>query len=68
MDIRAYLKKYNLTQEQFGKLAGVSQGAVWQWLNGRSQVAPETAVAIEKATGGKIKRHELRPDLYSRAA
>lgn len=30
----------------------------------RGVVSPEAAVAIEKATGGRVKRRDLRPDLF----
>lgn len=43
---------------------GVSQGLVWQWLNGRTKVTAEKAIEIEKATDGQVTRHDLRPDLY----
>ena len=67
MDIQAYLEKHKLSQEQFGRKVGVTQGAVWQWINGRVQVDPKRAIKIERATRGQIKRHELRPDLYEPA-
>lgn len=68
MDIRAYLDKHRLSQEQFGKLLGKSQGLVWQWLNGRTQITAEMANTIEERTKGAIKRHELRPDLFAKRA
>lgn len=68
MDIRAYLKKHRLSQQAFGDLIGVSQGLVWQWLNGRLPVKPERAKQIEQATRGAIKRHDLRPDIFDKAA
>lgn len=68
MDIRAYLDRHGLSQEQFGKFIGVSQGLVWQWLNGRTQITAEMANAIEEKTKGAIKRRELRPDLFAKKA
>lgn len=68
MDIPAYLDKNGLSQEAFGKKIGVTQGLVWQWLNGRTRITAEMAVQIERATDGKITRHELRPDVFERAA
>jgi DNA-binding transcriptional regulator YdaS (Cro superfamily) len=32
-----------------------------QWITGRRPVPPARAVEIEKATNGKVKRHELCP-------
>jgi DNA-binding transcriptional regulator YdaS (Cro superfamily) len=65
--IRAYLDKNSLSQEAFGNLIGVSQGLVWQWMNGHTQITAERAIEIEEKTKGAIKRHELRPDLYAKA-
>lgn len=64
MDIKAYLEKHQLSQEQFAKQIGVSQGLVWQWIEGRTRITAERAVEIEKKTEGEITRHALRPDLY----
>lgn len=41
---------------------GVSLQAVNQWVHG-GRITAERAVQIEVATGGQVKRHELRPDL-----
>ena len=67
MDIGAYLETTGLTQEKFAELLDVTPGAVWQWLNGRTKVDPKRATEIERITGGKIKRHELRPDVFGAA-
>ena len=39
---------------------GVTSQAVSQW----TRIPAERTLAVEAATGGKIARHELRPDLY----
>jgi DNA-binding transcriptional regulator YdaS (Cro superfamily) len=46
-----------------GKLAaalGIKSQAVSQW----RRVPGERVIAVERATGGAVTRHELRPDLY----
>ncbi|MGE0383454.1 MAG: transcriptional regulator [Gammaproteobacteria bacterium] len=63
MDLSAYLKEHELTQDQFAKLIGVSQGLVHQWLKGRTSITPERAADIERATAGAVTARELRPDL-----
>lgn len=71
MKIAAYLKKHGISQQDFADAIGVSQGLVWQWLDGRTRVTAERAIEIEEKTGREVSRHELRPDLYpkeSRAA
>jgi DNA-binding transcriptional regulator YdaS (Cro superfamily) len=61
MDLRTYLSKETTQTELAGKL-GLTQGAISQWL--RKRVPADRVLAIERATGGKVTRHELRPDLY----
>lgn len=51
-------------QSALAKAIGVKQAHIWHWLNRAKQVPAQHAIAIEKATGGKVKRHELRPDVY----
>jgi DNA-binding transcriptional regulator YdaS (Cro superfamily) len=41
---------------------------VWQWLNGDRPIGAERAVEIERRTKGQIKREDLRPELFRRAA
>lgn len=46
-----------------GKLAnalGISAAAVSQW----ERCPAERVIAVERATGGKVTRTQLRPDLY----
>lgn len=39
---------------------GISLQAVSQW----KQAPPQHVLAIERATGGKVSRYELRPDIF----
>ncbi|ENE4829167.1 MULTISPECIES: transcriptional regulator [Klebsiella] len=50
------------SQQRLADICGVSQPAVHKWLNG-GLVSPEKVKAIVSATGGKVKAHEIRPDL-----
>ncbi|MCK8785236.1 helix-turn-helix domain-containing protein [Roseomonas sp. NAR14] len=43
-------------------LVGVKPSSVFKWRVRR--VPAERVLAVERATGGKVTRHELRPDLY----
>ena len=61
MDLTSYLAENSVSQADFGRKLGVSQAAVSQWLR---KVPAERVLAIERATDGKVTRHELRPDLY----
>lgn len=42
---------------------GYSQHAVWHAVQ-RGRVSPQMAAAIHKASKGKIKKAELRPDVF----
>lgn len=66
--IQVYMVRHRLSQKEFGDLTGVSQGMVWQWLNGIRQISPERAAIIERRTGGKLKRRQLRPDVFGKVA
>jgi DNA-binding transcriptional regulator YdaS (Cro superfamily) len=39
---------------------GVKPPSSYSW----REVPPKRVIAIERATGGQVTRHELRPDLY----
>ncbi len=66
MDLQSYLDKHGLSQCKFAEMIGVSQGAVWQWLVGRSKVSPKHFHKIERKTGGEVTREDVRPDLYQK--
>ena len=42
---------------------GVSQPVVSNWLK-RKSIPANRVIDIESATGGKVTRQELRPDIY----
>lgn len=54
-------------QADAAKLVNVSQPCIHKWMTGKSQPSPKTAVAIERATGGKVTRYDLRPDVFGPA-
>ena len=64
MDIRAYLEKHKLSQKEFGDRIGVSQGLVWQWLEGKTRVDPKHFNNIEEKTEGEVTRRDCRPDIF----
>jgi DNA-binding transcriptional regulator YdaS (Cro superfamily) len=42
----------------------VSQQRIWNAVHRDRNVPAEWYLAIEQATGGRVSRHALRPDLY----
>ena len=51
-------------QAKLARILGVTQPNVWHWLHKSERVPGEYVLKIEAATGGKVSRHDLRPDLY----
>ena len=49
-------------QSSLARLCGVSQTAVWKWLQSGKRLPAEYVLAVEAALG--ISRHLLRPDIY----
>lgn len=50
------------SQSAFGRLCGVSQTAVWKWLQSSKRLPAEHVLKVERETG--VSRHLLRPDIY----
>jgi DNA-binding transcriptional regulator YdaS (Cro superfamily) len=50
------------SRKALAEAMGLTVMAIHQWET--RQVPAERAVQIEQITGGKVKRQELRPDLY----
>ena len=51
------------SETKLGAACGVSQNAIWS-AKKKGRVSADPAVAIERATNGKIPRWQLRPDLW----
>lgn len=49
-------------QSAMARICGVSQAAVWKWLQSGKRLPAEHVLAVERATG--VSRHLLRPDIY----
>jgi DNA-binding transcriptional regulator YdaS (Cro superfamily) len=50
------------SQTALADLCGVSQTAVWKWLQSSKRLPAEHVLKVEAATD--ISRHYLRPDIY----
>ncbi len=57
------IKALKGNQSELARKIGVTPQAVQQWSKS-GKVPAERVLDIEAATGGKVTRHELRPDLY----
>ncbi|MEH4988143.1 helix-turn-helix domain-containing protein [Enterobacter asburiae] len=49
-------------QAALARACGVSQPAVYRWLNG-NRVKADYVMSIVRATGGAVAAYEIRPDL-----
>lgn len=50
------------SQSAMARVCGVSQTAVWKWLQSGKRLPAEHCLAVETATG--VSKHLLRPDIY----
>lgn len=55
-----------LSETQFAKECGVSQGMVNQMTKGHKKPGWSTCLKIEQVTEGKITRQQLRPDIFGK--
>jgi DNA-binding transcriptional regulator YdaS (Cro superfamily) len=53
-------------QAPLARIAGCTQGAVWQRLKAGKSISGTWVLKVEAATG--VSKHDLRPDLYPRLA
>ena len=65
--VQMKLKKYiaETTILAFAKSMAISHSYASRLVNGKRKISGERAIEIEKATGGKVSREDVRPDLYS---
>jgi DNA-binding transcriptional regulator YdaS (Cro superfamily) len=56
------------SQKKLADAIGLSQQGVSYLLHTAPRIRAEVAIAIERATGGKITRKQLRPDIFGDAA
>lgn len=56
------------SQAKLARAVGCSQQYVSWLLHEGDQVSAEMALAFERATGGKITRIDLRPDIFAAPA
>lgn len=55
------------SEAKLGEACGVSQSAIWK-AKKAGRVSGELAVRIDRATGGAVPKHRLRPDLWEQPA
>jgi DNA-binding transcriptional regulator YdaS (Cro superfamily) len=66
MDAQAALR--TISGAELARLLGVSKQLVSHWRVGRARVPAERCKEIERVTGGRIRAHQLRPDIFDAPA
>jgi DNA-binding transcriptional regulator YdaS (Cro superfamily) len=51
------------SQVELARELGVTKMAITQWRR-RDRIPAERVLRLERLTGGRVTRHEMRPDLY----
>ncbi|WP_430415797.1 transcriptional regulator [Marinobacter adhaerens] len=51
-------------QTSLGKLVGLSQPYIWNWLNRDQSIPAEYVIPVAQAIDWQVTPHELRPDIY----
>jgi DNA-binding transcriptional regulator YdaS (Cro superfamily) len=64
LDALARAKVILGSQQALADAVGVKQPSVHHILTDGKKVPAEWCLPLEKATSGKVTRHQLRPDLY----
>ena len=55
------------SQVKLANAIGCSQQYISWLLSEAKQISVEKALQVEKATGGEITRHDLRPDVFGKS-
>lgn len=55
------------SQQKLAEAANASPQAVSFWVSGERTISAEYALRVEHATGGKVTRYDLRPDIFGKA-
>ena len=64
--IERAIKLHGGSQTKLAEAMGCTQQQVWFLMERAKGVSAEMALAIDKATAGKVSKHDLRPDLFGK--
>lgn len=64
--IERAIKLHGNSQTKLAEAMGCTQQQVWFLLERAKGVSAEMALAVDKATEGKVSKHDLRPDLFGK--
>lgn len=64
MQIADYLRKHDLTASDLARTLGITRSMVSHLIAGRRSPSALLAKEIDRATKGRVAKHELRPDVF----
>jgi len=59
MDLKKYLAEENISPSAWAKKVGIPQPVISRFLAGKRGLSLDTALLIQKATGGKVRVEDL---------
>jgi len=62
--IEIALEMFSGSQTVMARAIKVTQPCVHKWLHEKGLPNARSSIAIERATGGKVTREQLRPDIF----
>lgn len=62
MDLMVFLVEHRGAAVKIAKAEGVAPSSVWEWAE--KQVPAKRVLPIWRITGGAVRPHDMRPDLY----
>lgn len=70
MTLSEYIQSFPVSErralrERLASACGCSEVAIRSYANGNRRVPAERCAPLERATGGAVTRHDLRPTLFA---
>lgn len=63
MDLKTYLSQERGRASKLAEALGVTPTAVSEWASEKKSVPAERCIAIERATDGRVRCEDLRPEV-----
>ena len=64
MDLPTYFRRTKTTAADLARTTKLSHESVRLWAKGSGRPKMDNVIKIEEASGGKVTRRDLRPDLF----
>lgn len=64
MKLAKFLQSTGMTQSEFARRLGITQGRVSQWASGNGRPAPHRLAAIRRITKNKVTHRDFYPEIH----